>query len=187
MTYTLKEALGKYTPDVIRYIVLSHHYSSNVDTLLSRHQVADMENAEPDPELLDMFTEVMDDNLNTAKTIALLSGVFSNINDMLTGKHLSQEEKVRRSIAFRTAFDEIARVLWIFDEDQQQAIHAFTDRYLARMDMTVFDIEELVTQRCRARRDKDYQRADEIRGVLKDRGIKLLDYVGRTDWEVDID
>ena len=44
------------------------------------------------------------------------------------------------------------------------------------------EIERLVAERTEAKKNKDFKRADEIRNVLKDRGIALEDTANGTLW-----
>ena len=44
------------------------------------------------------------------------------------------------------------------------------------------EIERLVAERTAAKKNKDFKRADEIRNLLKDRGIALEDTANGTLW-----
>ena len=48
------------------------------------------------------------------------------------------------------------------------------------------EIEGLINQRNEARREKDFKLADEIRGILKEKGIEIEDTKNGTIWRKNI-
>lgn len=206
--YTIKQALAQYPADVIRYVVLTHHYSSNIDfseqafrnaekrvlyfyRTLQRvdahiHGTAARDGVEPDQELLGGFERAMNDNFNTAEVVATLSHAFASANEALMSRKKA-DAATPDLAAFRAAVTKIASVLRIFDEDPKTVIDDITDRVLRRNGVTVQQIEALIDERARARAEKDYARADEIRDRLQDSGIALMDGPDGTEWEVSVD
>ncbi len=45
------------------------------------------------------------------------------------------------------------------------------------------EIENLINQRAEAKKEKDFAKADEIRGTLTCKGIQLMDTASGTQWE----
>lgn len=158
---TLKELYKRYHPEVIRFLILSHHYRSPIDFSFSALDEAEKTlinfylNAEGEgkPEgLLTEFEEAMDDDLNTPKAI---SAVFSRL-----GKNLKN-------------IDYVYNVLGIFVSED--FLERTVEMRLVNAGMTKDELSFLVRRREELRRVKDYAEADKIRSHLKEKGIYLQD------------
>ncbi|MBN2362672.1 cysteine--tRNA ligase [candidate division WOR-3 bacterium] len=207
--YTIKEALEKFEPDVIRYIILSHHYSSNIDfsedafknaekrvfyfykSLLSVNRFLESASDIKRPELQskgnglkELFEQGMDDNFNTAKVIAELSNAFSEANRILSDKKTSEEEKVKIISLFKKDFEVISKVLNLLNDDPRDVVEKIKLKYLNRLNLKQEELQKTIDARNEFKKTKDYTSADGIRAELMSKGIKLLDYPNRTDWEL---
>ncbi|MCX8034500.1 MAG: cysteine--tRNA ligase, partial [Thermodesulfovibrio sp.] len=79
---------------------------------------------------------------------------------------------------------EIGGVLNLF---QRKAIDWYRDLLkVKKIDITEDEIEKLIIERSQARKDKNWQRADEIRNKLFEKGIILEDKLDKTVWKVKI-
>ncbi|MBN1981198.1 MAG: cysteine--tRNA ligase [Chitinivibrionales bacterium] len=212
--YTIKEAVRKYVPDVIRFIILSHHYSSRIDfsedafknaekrvfyfykTLLlvnrfasqakdSKQQKGAAGNGHND--LLAQFENAMDDNFNTAKVIAELSVACSTINKSIADKKMSAEQKTASAVQFIAHVKTMSGVLGFLDEEPESVIQRIKQQYVNRIGYSTEAIEQEIAQRSEAKKQKDFSRADAIRTGLLQKGIKLLDTAGATEWEIVMD
>ena len=111
------------------------------------------------------FCEAMDDDLNTADAIGVIFELVRYIN-----KNVLTSAPVKADVAAATkAFDELTGVLGLVygekksDEDSEQ-------------------IEELISQRTAARKEKNWAKADEIRNTLSAMGIVLEDTPQGVKW-----
>jgi cysteinyl-tRNA synthetase len=210
--FTIKQALAEYPADVIRYLVLSHHYSSNIDfsgqsfrnaekrvlyfyRTLRRvneylYSLPDTSPVAPDEEMVSAFETSMNDNFNTAEVIGNLSRSFARANDAVMNTNTKAKDEESRVFlpAFSAAVELIAKVFGMFDEDPEMIVQDVTNRVLKRTAIDETQIEALIDERSAARREKSFDRADAIRDQLRGAGITLLDRPdGTSEWEVSID
>ena len=208
--FTIKQALAEYPADVIRYLVLSHHYSSNIDFSGQSFRNAEKRvlyfyrtlrrvneylcslpeaiSVAPDEEMVSVFETSMNDNFNTAEVIGNLSRSFARANDAVMNTKAKDEESRVFLPAFSAAAERIAKVLGMFDEDPEAIVQDITNRVLKRTAIDETQIETLIDERSAARREKSFDRADAIRDQLRGAGITLLDRPdGTSEWEVSID
>ena len=205
--YTIKQALNIHVPDVIRYIILSHHYSSKIDFSLEAFRIGekriyyfyksllaidDFLEKHPDSSdsksltgsLGQSFIESMDGNFNTAKVIADISIAFSEANSLLGKKKISDNNKLTKLREFRIDLIKISKVLGILDEKPKDLIQEIKKRFLDRNNISESQIKDKIQRRNIAKKEKDYSSADMIRNELTEKGIKLLDFPDKTDWEI---
>lgn len=206
----IRELLDKYDSEALRLFLLSSHYRSpiefnheyikeaeamldrfystsmRIDELKSLKQGSISIAKELKPlleELKTKFKESMDDDFNTAKAIGILFEFIKELNRFMDKKPSEEEEIVllRESEAI---LRELGGVLNIF---QRKAIEWYRDLLnLKKIDITENQIEELINERTQARREKNWQRADEIRNFLFSKGIILEDKPDKTVWKVKI-
>jgi cysteinyl-tRNA synthetase len=101
----------------------------------------------------------MDDDLNTADAVSAIFGLISTINTAV--KDGATKGFAERCLALLT---ELAGVLGLLRDAEEDAVDAVDANVAA-----------LVEERERARQSKNFARADEIRELLKERGITLKD------------
>jgi len=183
--FTVRDILKDYDGEVIRFFLLSGHYRSPINfsrELMdqSKNALARMQNAknnlkhlaehgagsmsEAEAELFEglakyreKFIAAMDDDLNTADAI---SAVFELIKEINTAaKDGISEEFARKCLEL---LDELTGVLGLLRENEEAG--GIDD-----------EIQQLVDERQAARKAKNFARADEIRDILKARGITLED------------
>lgn len=198
---TIKEALERYSPEAIRFFVLSSHYRKPVDfsqdAILSAERGVERlhntvralrqqkEQAEPggpsqdfeDGELLsysEQFREAMDDDFNTPQAIAALFDMNRRVNDLLnSGKTLSQ--------GTLTAIDDVYRqlggqVLGIVPDDLAQDISGELVEGL---------VDTILELRARYREEKKWEEADALRERLAELGIAVDDRPEGTTWRLE--
>jgi len=126
------------------------------------------------------FREAMDDDFNTPVAIAELQRLRTDVNKMLV-QGLSTEARMRAREEFRS----LGKVLGLFNlEKWHYVLRAEPDSYqisgspvaLTHEDqMTDVAIEAKVAERNEARKQKNFEKADEIRQFLASRGIVIED------------
>jgi len=185
--FTVRDILKKYDAEVIRFFILSAHYRSPVnfseDLIISAKNGLDrlynvknnlnflLENAKEGPldkgikGKLDVykeeFIEKMDDDFNTANGIAAIFELVKEINIIID--HETSKATVKYALEI---FGELTGVLRIVTEAEE------TDEA----------IDALIAKRQKARQEKNYQLADEIRDTLDAKGIEVMDTPEGVKW-----
>lgn len=188
--FTIRDVLGKYHPEVVRFLLVSSHYRSPINyaednlvearTGLDRFYGAlrDYANIEPTPlvELAESayykaFVEAMNDDFNTRVALA---GMYDLVRD------LNNVSKSDSALAARLAGElkALGLILGILQENPAVFLQAGNSDQISAE-----DVERLIAERIQAKKDKQYARADEIRKALTDAGIVLEDSRdGTTQW-----
>ena len=185
--FTVRDILKDYDGEAIRYFLLAGHYRSPIDfsrELMeqSKNALARMHNAKDNLEHLVQKSEVeatdeerealaglakhrekyiasMDDDLNTADAIAAIFELIADVNKR--AREGASGEYAKGALALLL---ELTNVLG-FLEGEKEAPESGEDAGL----------EALIEERGRARAEKNWARADEIRDILKAMGITLKD------------
>lgn len=182
--FTVRDILKRYTGEEIRYFLLSGHYRSPINfseelMTQSRNALGRMHNAKQNLEHLirngsdlmteaesaeleklgkyrDKFESAMEDDLNTADAI---SAVFELIRDINTAvKDGASKEFAGGCMEL---LRELTGVLGILQDEEEDGISN--------------EILALVEERQEARKTKNFARADEIRDILKSKGLAVED------------
>src|SRR6266403_1762465 len=111
------------------------------------------------------FEAGMDDDLNTSVALAAIHDLTRAVNTVLARGSLRADNK-REVIAAIERFDS---VLNVFGEPQPQLVDA--------------EVQELINERQEARHRRDFDRGDEIRDQLAERGIILEDTRDGVRWK----
>ena len=198
---TLREALSKWEPSVLRLWVLSAHYRSQLEfsdenleqaritlrRILAAYQSLEkiVETAEPQPSVADdslnrvnnvlklyyEFHEAMSSDFNTSKALAAVLKLVRLVNSEI----VPSEDYIAANIALRLMleFNYVYRVL---DE-------AVYKSRLPHGEIVNRLVELIVKVRGELRKRRMYDVADWIRSELGQLGIKLYDYPGgKTIW-----
>jgi cysteinyl-tRNA synthetase len=107
----------------------------------------------------------MDDDLNTSVALAAVHDLTREVNTMLARRGLREENK-REVIAAVNRFDS---VLNVFGDPHPQILDE--------------EIQKLIDERQEARHRRDFDRGDEIRDQLTERGIILEDTKDGVRWK----
>jgi cysteinyl-tRNA synthetase len=133
---------------------------------------------------LAQFTEIMDDDLNTAGAVGLL---FERIKEM--NRRMDAEggtpgrEGMERLRTDREEFLSAARVLGLLEEDPEEFIRKLS---VSDAGLSEGEIELLIQERTLARKEKRWADADTVRSKLKEAGIVLEDGPKGTTWRREI-
>ena len=113
----------------------------------------------------EQFITEMDDDFNTANAISVLFDLAKSANLYL------QESQTHSDVlnAYEDTFKELTGVLGLEIEATEELLDE--------------DIEALLEERIQARKDRNFERADQIRDELKDRNIILEDTSQGTRWK----
>ncbi|WLD93507.1 cysteine--tRNA ligase [Alkalihalobacillus sp. AL-G] len=188
----LHDLLEKYDPQAFRFFMLNVHYRHPInftDELLDSAKVslerirttvgnlthriehsADLGTNNDSwlnkiNQFKDHFILDMDDDFNTSNAIAVLFDLTKEANLYLEEKNTTVDVLTE----FISVFNEIGNVLGL--------------QLKAAQELLAEDIEKLIEQRNEARKQKDFQRADEIRDHLQEQGIILEDTPQGVRWK----
>ena len=205
---TIRDALDTYHPEVLRLFLLSKQYRSPLD--FSKKDVEGLQTGlvriyrtfqrlndllgSDDPGktandnsggFFDKFTEMMDDDLNTAGALGLIFEKVREMNkrmDPEKGKSISQDIltqlKKDRSQLLRAG-----DILGLFHENPADFFEQLAD---PATDVNSAKIDALVEKRNQARDAKDWAASDAIRDQLKEMGVILEDSPQGTTWRLDV-
>jgi cysteinyl-tRNA synthetase len=183
--FTIREVLEKYSPEVIRYFLISSHYRSGInysEDNLSQAQAAlerfynalkgiDAGAVAPTADTVyeKSFRAAMEDDFNTPEAIGALFDLAREINRL---KHDDADAAAGLS-ALLISLGSVLGVLQLpADEFLRQGSENIDTVY----------IEELIARRNTARADKDWAMADQIRDELQVLNVILEDKDGVTSW-----
>ncbi|MCI8608476.1 MAG: cysteine--tRNA ligase [Firmicutes bacterium] len=185
---TVRDLLKVYDGETLRFLILSGHYRGPIDfgeEILeqSKNGLTRMRNAKANlkhliaastVETMDeeekaavgdfakyqqAFVDAMDDDLNTADAISAVFELITAINRKTQGG--ASKEFAEKSLALLL---ELTGVLGLLEQDVQEEVAEVEP-----------EIQALIDERQAARKAKDFARADEIRDILKEKGITLKD------------
>ena len=194
---TIEAALSQVsTPEVLRQVLLSSHYRMALDfstqklteaekgltriyETLARADVAiGTANGEDESAHIQRFREAMDDDCNTPRALGVIFDGVREMNRELDAGQLQTVARLRRDLTT------IGNVLGLLQEPPAQFLEHQKQTGLAEASLTPEAIEALITERAAARKEKNFQRADEIRAQLAEQGIVLKDSPTGTTWTV---
>lgn len=184
--FTVRDLLKLYSPEVLRYFIVSSHYRSPLDysqdnldqakSALDRCYTAlrgvNSESAEIDDEAMARFNEAMADDFNTPDA---LSVVFELVRELNRSKE--QGEQARAQMLAAT-IRQAASVLGVLQDDAEAHFQLETGEGLSAE-----EIEVLIEQRKLARAEKRWGDADAIRDQLQEAGVVLEDGAQGTTWK----
>lgn len=204
---SIREALEKYNYEVIKYTLLTKHYSSDINitdedfknaekqlyyfynTIKEIKKLEYIESDKIEDEVLSSiipkFEEAMEDDFNTAAAISNLHIVFKHINGMLAKKSKAQIEVNSKILPL--VLGEMKRVYKVIDllnQDENEITLQLKNKYLNELGLKVEDIEVKIEERKTAKLEKNFELADSIRKDLDEQGIILLDGIEGTIWDV---
>ncbi|RLF47237.1 MAG: cysteine--tRNA ligase [Thermoplasmata archaeon] len=131
------------------------------------------------------FEEAMDDDFNTPKAIEVIFDFVRKTNKFLMEKEKPDEKLCRYAL---NEYIKIANVLTLLQEEKkklnEEAIKKLAEEYGVKADKAEDAIEKLLAIRRKAREEKNYKLADEIRDKLRQAGIEIEDVGKETKWRV---
>ena len=192
--FTVRDILKKYSPEVVRFFMLSAHYRNPInfsDQLMEQSKSAldriytcidnmyflkksaqdRALNYEEEAlsaklgECKDKFIDAMDDDLNTADALAAVFDIVYAVNTTVSAEHPNSIQIIDKILSL---ISELGGVLGLFKEKRD----ASPDD----------EVEKLIEERTEARKAKDWARADAIRDRLSDMGIILKDTPAGVQW-----
>ncbi|MBD3354742.1 cysteine--tRNA ligase [Candidatus Woesearchaeota archaeon] len=182
--YTLRDLLDKgYRAEAIRYELLSTHYRNKMDfreenlkkipeTLQKFYDFLDKldsvkgKGAPEIKEMIDValgnFEKAMDNDINISGGLAAIFDFMTKVNKIMNDMSKTDASAVKKLML---KFDSVLGVM---------------EHEKAELDS---EIEKMVEEREKARKEKDFEKADNIRDALKEEGIILEDTPKGVRWK----
>jgi cysteinyl-tRNA synthetase len=188
---TIKDALAKYHPDVLKIFFLQAHYSSPIDFSEKKmeeakqayERIANLKRkleelcgaleitragadfAEP---FKKAFEEYMDDDFNTPRGLSVVFDMVNKCNILL-----ADDSDTGRSCKLRHALDAMKDMLSVFGFSFAQAVSGGADDV---------QVDGMIAARAAFKKEKKFKEADDIRKKLEADGIILEDTKTGTTW-----
>jgi len=121
----------------------------------------------------------MEDDLNTAEALALVSDLYRQLNAEIDAK--AQPQLVAN---LRAEVIDFGHVLGLGEREPLEAVRDRRGLAAHRKGIDPAWVEERIRERLAARKAKDFARADAIRAEVSARGVELRDAAAGTDWRV---
>ncbi|MFQ7120830.1 MAG: cysteine--tRNA ligase, partial [Intestinibacter sp.] len=192
--FTVRDISKLYDLEIVRFFMLSAHYRNPVnfsDEMLNQAKaglerlyntkekleftlsnLVESPLTEKEVELVkelddfrQKFIDAMDDDVNTADAVSAIFELAKFMNSNITEN--SSKEFAQKAL---DEFNELTGVLNIVNKDKKE-------------DILDEEIEKLIEQRTEAKKNKNFQLADEIRQQLLDKGIVLEDTRQGVKWK----
>lgn len=211
---TIRDALNMYNYEVLKYVMLSKHYASDVDILDKDYQLAeshmyyfyntiikmqefiemydgniDGEKVEDDisNEIREKFIEAMDDDFNTTSAISQLHIYFKYINNLLKIAKKNNRQQIANTLAkILEEIKEVYGILGFFKQEPKKFTQEMREKYLKKIGLETNYILNEISKRSEAKKNKDFELADNIRTELDEKGIILNDTVNGTTWDIKV-
>jgi cysteinyl-tRNA synthetase len=179
----VRELLGEYPGEVLRLALLSAHYRSRLSfsaELLSQSRAAldsmygvlrEVQGIEIDEEVIlpgEAFYEALNDDLNTPQAIAEMRALAKSL------RAAPDSEKPALKARLLAAAD----LLGILEQEPEAWFQESSD--VAAIPTEA--IEAAIAERQRAKAERDFARADQVRDELKAQGVILEDSREGTSW-----
>ncbi len=169
---------------------------ANIDAVLnSSSQDADLpaceslssvgvELQEKSEQFISRFVDAMDDDFNTAQALGVLFETVRASNRFLAETGVITPLGLSLLARVRHLFDEAGTVLGLFSTPAAQWLADIKQAKAGSVDLSNAEIEALIAERSEARRAKNFKRGDEIRDLLLEKRIHLLDSANGTTWQI---
>ncbi|WP_031934233.1 cysteine--tRNA ligase [Candidatus Hepatobacter penaei] len=186
---TVSDALKRWPGEVIRWVLLSAHYRQPLDWTESKlaqakknldrlyealTYISDKEPADP-PQPPQPILSALYDDLNTPQAFKAL---FAQVNAV--NQAADSDERTRRAQDVLAS----ARLMGFAHHTPQAWFQGkTTSKSLESHALSAQEIEQHIEDREKARRYKDFTKADAVRQHLESQGIILEDRHGKTTWK----
>ena len=211
---TIRDILGSYLPETLRFFLLGKHYRSPIDFTAegmdeaekAQHRVYSSlmearkaleraswkktplpaELSAEWPALPQAFEAALDDDLNTAQALGQIFSQVRIVNRLLEEKNLRAAESTRDLLE-----DFLARArdwdaqLGLFGRDPAEFLTELRAMRAARKNLDMDRVEDLRRQRREARMQKDFTRSDALRRELLDLGVSVRDTPEGQAWDLE--
>ena len=207
---SIKDAIERYDPEVIRWNIFQVHYSSDLNfhhqgfTLgmrklyyayqtLSRAQQflssgpIGLEKVPENYSQESYRSEIignLDDDFQIPRAIVVFNRMFQDLNELVTGKGMKAPAKRAAIEGILQVIGEFGKILGLFQRKPSEFFEQVHGKYLNLKKLEVSQIEKHLENRTDLRSKRAFEEADHIRDELLSQGIQILDTPEGTQWEL---
>lgn len=211
---TIRDILGSYLPETLRFFLLGKHYRSPIDftsegmdeaekaqhrvysSLLEASKALERASWKKTPlpaelsaewaALPQAFEAALDDDLNTAQALGQIFSQVRIVNRLLEEKSLRAAEGTRDLLEeFLARARDWDGQLGLFGRDPAEFLTELRAMRAARKNLDMDRVEDLLRQRREARMQKDFTRSDALRRELLDLGVNVRDTPEGQAWDLE--
>lgn len=190
---TAREVLKKYDPEVIRLLMLSAHYRTQLN-----YSAEILESSKSSLERMYNAIDNIENLIKNAKTEEIKEDENKNISELDSYKkeYISKmDDDFNTADAISVIFDLVKYLNTNLDENSSKKLLDLSMSLIRELGKPLGilqkstevnldeEIEKLIEEREKARKEKDFALADKIRDELKDKGITLLDTPQGVRWK----
>jgi len=137
-------------------------------------------------ELRNKFDAALDDDFNTAQALGYVFDAARLVNQITTAEK-KMPTSAKQVILAKGAdvFRHFGNGLGVFQSDPDAFFQVDRDIEVRKRGLAAADIEAQIEERQKAREEKDWTRADDIRQALALQNVTLKDSKGRTTWSIE--
>ena len=189
-SFFLKDVLKSYSGEVIRFYLMSAHYRANFnfneeDLIASKRRLDKLYRVKKrvyalesdilsvNKKFKDDILNALNDDINTSRALSIIDEMIGNANDKLDSN--PKDKNLKKELVSNILF--INNILGIGFNDAYEYFQFGID------EQTKSKIEELITKRNEAKKEKNFEVADAVRDELTILGISLMDTINGTVWE----
>ena len=210
---TIRDILDGYLPETLRFFLLGKQYRSPIDfspeamdeaeralqriyeCLREVHAARERSSWKKIALPADLLTEwqqlgptvtaALDDDLNSAQAFGHIFTQIRLVNRLLKDKSLRAGEGARDLFEdFLTRVRDWNARLGLFGQDPTAFLTAMRDQKARRRNLDTAHVEELMSRRAEARRNKDFALSDSLRDELAALGVLVRDTPQGQQWDL---
>lgn len=201
-----REFMDDYNPEIFKYMVLSVHYRTLADfgdqaiekairelariysALNVAEKVLDGYSGAEDKKFTEGVWEKIETALNEDfNTPEAMAAIFDLVRQFNSGVKLGGKPNLAaqgKALAFKMLTKGLGKMMSLFQEPAESFLRTLDDMLLYKMKLQRKDIDELVKERWMFKSEKNFAKADELRGKLTQMGIAVMDTATESTWEV---
>ena len=187
-SFFLKDILKSYSGEVVRFYLLTAHYRTdfnfNEEDLISskkrldklyrvKKRVYGAKANKVNEEFTSKLIASLNDDINTSKAMSIVDEMINSANDKLNIN--PKDKNLKKELISNIEF--IENILGVGGTD------AYEYFQFGISEQSKCEIEELITKRTEAKKQKDFESADKVRDELKNLGISIMDTPNGVVWE----
>lgn len=187
-SFFLKDILKSYSGEVIRFYLMTAQYRANFnfneeDLISSKKRLDKLYRVKKrvyggttsavNKEFKTNMLNALNDDINTSKALSIIDEMISNANDKLDSN--AKDKAFKKELVSNIEF--IENILGIASSD------AFEYFQFGISEDTKLSIEKLILSRNEAKKEKNFELADEIRNKLTLMEISIMDTPNGVVWE----